>query len=332
MATEAHHRRPLDPDSASSTERSPTDLQRATGRRSAALNAILALIFCAALNQIATAASEPSPGSQTGLSAAQARWLGERVFANECASKLACLSSWNPGEDFPSLGIGHFIWYQRGQSEAFEETFPSLLRFLAEKNIELPPWITATTQDSSSNDRNGGRFSADYSDSLLLADSPWESREAFLADFDGPRLQSLRTLLASTQAEQAEFIIQRFNRNSDAVVAAAPAHERTAVQNRLYALTQASPPAGLYALIDYVHFKGTGLKTTERYKGEGWGLLQVLRGMDDRLPPLEGFMESARERLIARVANAPPERREQRWLQGWLNRLETYDQAARGQL
>ena len=29
-------------------------------------------------------------------------------------------------------------------------------------------------------------------------------------------------------------------------------------------------------MIDYVNFKGDGLKPTERYKGEGWGLLQVL--------------------------------------------------------
>lgn len=332
MASKIQANRPLDPEPFGDSEQGSTAATRVRRGCPAALSVILAISLLAALNQTASAAAQTRSASQIGLSAAQARWLGERVFANECASKLACLSSWNAGEDFPSLGIGHFIWYQRGQDEAFEETFPSLLSFLANKGIELPSWISATIHRPSSNDRNEGGFSADSSDSLLFADSPWESREAFLADFDGPRLQSLRELLARTQAEQAEFIIQRFSKSSDAVVAAAPLKERAALETRLAALTQASPPAGLYALIDYVHFKGTGLKATERYAGEGWGLLQVLRGMDDRLPALEGFVESAQARLTIRVANAPPGRREQRWLQGWLNRLETYSQAASGEL
>ena len=53
------------------------------------------------------------------LTSSQALWLGERIFANECASKRACLTSWNEGEDFPSLGIGHFIWYKQNQDEIF---------------------------------------------------------------------------------------------------------------------------------------------------------------------------------------------------------------------
>ena len=29
--------------------------------------------------------------------------IGERIFANECAGKTACLTSWNEGEDFASM-------------------------------------------------------------------------------------------------------------------------------------------------------------------------------------------------------------------------------------
>ena len=54
-------------------------------------------------------------------------WLGQQVFRNECRSRPACLTSWNDGEDFPSLGIGHFIWYRAGQQEIYEESFPQLL-------------------------------------------------------------------------------------------------------------------------------------------------------------------------------------------------------------
>ncbi len=36
---------------------------------------------------------------------------------------------------------------------------------------------------------------------------------------------------------------------------------------------------GWYPLIDYINFKGKGIKETEKYNGEGWGLLQVLQTM-----------------------------------------------------
>ena len=35
-------------------------------------------------------------------------------------------------------------------------------------------------------------------------------------------------------------------------------------------------------LIDYVNFKGEGVLETERYRGRGWGLLQVLEGMPEQ--------------------------------------------------
>ena len=37
---------------------------------------------------------------------------------------------------------------------------------------------------------------------------------------------------------------------------------------------------GLYVLLDYTNFKGEGTLKSERYKGQGWGLLQVLEHMD----------------------------------------------------
>ena len=75
------------------------------------------------------------------LTSSQALWLGERIFANECASKRECLTSWNEGEDFPSLGIGHFIWYRQDQDEIFTETFPDLLVHLHETGVTLPSWL-----------------------------------------------------------------------------------------------------------------------------------------------------------------------------------------------
>ncbi len=44
----------------------------------------------------------------------------------------------------------------------------------------------------------------------------------------------------------------------------------------------AASPNGVYALVDYVNFKGEGTLATERYQDHGWGLLQVLEGMKGR--------------------------------------------------
>ena len=39
---------------------------------------------------------------------------------------------------------------------------------------------------------------------------------------------------------------------------------------------------------------------------------------------LFAFVSAASNVLSTRVANAPPQRNEQRWLAGWQNRLQTY--------
>lgn len=86
-------------------------------------------------------------------------------------------------------------------------------------------------------------------------------------------------------------------------------------------------PGGLYPLLDYVNFKGEGVKASERYKGQGWGLLQVLMEMDGkqlRQSPTLAFAQSAERVLTRRVDNSPPERGERRWLQGWKNRVRGY--------
>jgi hypothetical protein len=84
-------------------------------------------------------------------------------------------------------------------------------------------------------------------------------------------------------------------------------------------------PLGPFALVDYVNFKGEGTLESERYKGEGWGLLQVLEAMREG-PALVEFQRAAESLLSRRVKNSPPGRRrgESRWLPGWKNRIRTY--------
>ncbi len=229
-------------------------------------------------------------------------WLGQQIYHNECNQQPACLVSWNDGEDFPSLGIGHFIWYRQGQNAPFEQSFPDLLRFLETAGVQLPGWIHEYNYHS-----------------------PWPHREAFAAADSQPWRDSLRSLLTNTTALQTQFIVERFEGSLEKMLTATAASNHEELAERFHAVANAAPPHGLYALIDYVNFKGEGVNPSERYLGRGWGLLQVLQAMpaaaDD---PLAAFAASAIQILEERVENAPVERNEGRWINGWRNRVNTY--------
>ncbi len=236
------------------------------------------------------------------LSPDQMRWLGERVFENECKQKFECLTSWNSGEDFPSLGIGHFIWFRQGQIEPFEETFPALLEHYRESAYSLPRWLG----------------------NMESPDSPWLNREHFMAENNSPRMQELRQFLASTTELQIEFIAKRLSQSTETMFNQLDKETRTAVESSFYKIANTQIPYGVYALIDYVHFKGTGTVPSERYQGQGWGLLQVLLELQHSESELTNFVAAATTVLQRRVANAPPHRREERWIIGWQNRLQSY--------
>ncbi|MGB8170328.1 MAG: hypothetical protein WCF18_22690 [Chthoniobacteraceae bacterium] len=231
------------------------------------------------------------------ISDAELDSIGRRVWKNECAGTRDGLTSWNAGEAFASLGIGHFIWYPKGTSGPFEESFPKLVKFFADNGQSVPQWVK---------DR-----------------CPWSSRAAFQADFQTPRMKELRELLASTVRLQSKFLALRMREALPKMIEAAPAGQRANVKTQFERL--AGSGAGTFALIDYVNFKGEGTKETERYRGEGWGLLQVLSGMSGSGAgaPRE-FGDSAVRVLSRRVKNAPPERHEERWLPGWTSRVRSY--------
>lgn len=263
---------------------------------SSALVAVLMLVFAGCSE------APREPALTIELDRESLNWIGDQVFRNECAGREACLVHWNQGEAFPSLGIGHFIWYPQGAEGPFTESFPALVAFLSERGVAVPAWLAG----------------------LAPFDAPWPSRDAFLADSDADQVRALRDFLAHTKAEQAGFLVQRARSALDRVVAAAPPSEQHRIARDLEALT--ATPGGVYALIDYVNFKGEGLVSSERYNDQGWGLLQVLQGMSDRdgEPALQGFRESAQRVLTRRAENAPQALERQRWLAGWLNRLDTY--------
>ncbi len=246
--------------------------------------------------------SSSSLAALPSLPAEHYSWLGKQIYDKECNGLNSCLTHWNEGEDFPSLGIGHFIWYRQGQAGSFEETFPQMLEFLQDHGVVLPAWLNKP----------------------LTADNPWSDRQSFYADYDQSELSALRQLLFETRDLQAAFIVQRFEDSTQTIIENTPASEQQKLQQALFSVANSQPPLGLYALIDYLHFKGSGLNNAERYQQQGWGLQQVLLRMDGEGNSLQDFVTAAKQLLQERVANSPPSRNEQRWLQGWHNRVQSY--------
>ncbi|MGE9269690.1 MAG: hypothetical protein ACQKBU_02715 [Verrucomicrobiales bacterium] len=212
------------------------------------------------------------------------------------------LTTWNAGEDFPSLGIGHFIWYPAGQHGPFAESWPSFVTYAGKQGVKLPAIA-------------------------YQKDAPWRSKAEFQQQFRGREMTELRNWLSRNVMLQTDFIIARSRSALPKILAAAPATSRARVQAN-YAKV-ATTTNGTYALIDYVNFKGDGTQTAERYKGQGWGLLQVLEGMKEvpaGQPAATEFSTSAKRALDRRIANSPAARGESRWRAGWHNRCATYAQ------
>jgi hypothetical protein len=229
--------------------------------------------------------------------------VGKRVWQNECSGTISGLTSWNQGEDFASLGIGHFIWYPKGRPGPFKESFPELVNFISSRGAKLPTLLLGVGRGQQ---------------------CPWNSRAEFLRAQNTVEMNQLRRFLADTVDLQAEFLVARLQAALPKMLAEAAPADRTNVQQQFERLTKT--PQGCYAIIDYVNFKGEGVLHTERYQGQGWGLLQVLEAMhgnSDSGAPDE-FARAAKVVLTRRVQNAPPDRHESRWLTGWLRRVNSY--------
>ena len=236
------------------------------------------------------------------ISDADARRIGRRIWQNECNGTVAGLTSWNSGEDFASLGIGHFIWYPKGMRGPFEESFPKFLDFAHERKVTAPVWL---------NQANA---------------CPWNSRAEFSSAQNSPQMRELRQFLANTVDLQAQFLVARLQQSLAKMLQEAGPGQRDNVERQFARV--AGTPHGCYALVDYVNFKGEGVLETERYRGKGWGLLQVLEQMHGTEPGAAAtheFAANAAAVLRQRVQNSPSARHEARWLPGWLNRVRSYN-------
>lgn len=235
------------------------------------------------------------------ISPGEIRKISQQVFQNECSGKEECLVEWNAGEEFMSLGIGHFIWYPQGQTGPFDESFPKFLDYLKSTGYKLPGWLSNSPG------------------------CPWPSRDEFLENRKSPRSNELRKLLSETKSKQGDFLVKRLNEALPLMLKNSPPEKRKQLREQFYRV--AGTPAGVFALVDYVNFKGLGTSLSERYQGQGWGLMQILSAMPEQTEgraALEEFVQTADKMLVERVKNAPAYRNEEKWLPGWKRRVNSY--------
>lgn len=247
-------------------------------------------------------------GTEIQLSQKQADYIAQKVWQNEGAGLDKYLIWWNKGEDFASLGIGHFIWFPKDHTERFREVFPMVVAFIQQKGVKMPSWLTP------------------------YSDFPWQSKAAFFEakKKKTQRYKELFAFLKATMPYQAEFMADRLSKALPQMLETIDDTKKAElIKRRFYEVMHNQDDSvnerGLYVLLDYTNFKGEGTLKSERYKGQGWGLLQVLEHMDDKEPNKQkAFAQSASRMLDRRIKNSPPKRGEERWRQGWNKRLDTY--------
>lgn len=262
-----------------------------------------AAIICIIFFPIQTYSKTKNKPKKIVITKKDLTWIGNTIYQKECGGKPDKLLTWNRGEDFASLGIGHFIWYPEGSDGPFDESFPKFLSFAGKRGVKIPLWLK-------NYEKKG---------------CPWNNRVAFYNNLNGYRMKSLKHFLLETMPEQSLFIVTRFKKALPKIIAAAPEGKKNHVKKQFFRVADSSRK--LYALIDYVNFKGEGVKLSERYNNNGWGLLQVLeemRGSEKGSVALWEFSRAAEYVLKRRVGNAPLERNEHRWLPGWKNRVNSY--------
>ena len=229
--------------------------------------------------------------------------IADKIYKNETNGNPKYIMYWSPNEEFASLGIGHFIWYPAGAPKRFDETFPAMIDYFIANKVEIPAWLKYARKTG----------------------APWKDKATFERARQDKQFQQLKYLLLNTKALQTQFFFDRLHASIPEIVKYVAPQYRKHIVDNYNAL--AATKGGWYPLIDYINFKGKGIKATERYNNQGWGLLQVLKTMRPvKAGPfaLMEFSRAAQAILERRVRNSPPQKNEKHWLKGWIKRTRTY--------
>jgi hypothetical protein len=234
------------------------------------------------------------------ISDEDAQRIGQKIWYNESRMSIEKLTFWNENEPFPSLGIGHFIWYPHAYAQVkhFKESFPRLIRYMKKHHVSIPSWIARAQH------------------------APWSNRKIFYASCNSSRMKELRTFLHKTIDIQARFIIDDFKDSLSNMLESLPVSQRRRIINQCNRV--ASHVNGIYALVDYANFKGVSCEPVKAYNNARWGLGSVLLCMKgtSRATALKDFCISARNALCYRAAHAPSD--ETHWIPGWFTRINSY--------
>ena len=261
------------------------------------------LLLVGCVKQTKNEIEYPKDVTRPKLSPYELNVIAEKIYQNETSGNPKYIMYWSPNENFASLGIGHFIWYPAGEPKRFDETFPAMIDYFIANKVEIPQWLKYARKTG----------------------APWRDKATFERARGDKEFQQLQYLLLNTKALQTQFFFDRLHDSIPEIVKYAAPQYRKHIVNNYNAL--AATKGGWYPLIDYINFKGKGIKATERYNNQGWGLLQVLQTMRPVKPgpfALIEFSRAAQSVLERRVRNSPPEKNEQRWLKGWIKRTKSY--------
>ncbi len=235
------------------------------------------------------------------LSQEMTKKIGEQIWQNEASGREDLLVFWNEKESFPSLGIGHNIWFPEGHEIKYTQGFPLLCNYLKAHDVALPEWLKET----------------------LSIGAPWKNREDFYHDHS--HREELRQLLVDTVDLQTEFMIDRLHQRLSDISKALPDEDRERVEQNINLML--SSALGTYALVDYLNFKGDGINPKEESNGERWGLLQVLIDMPKNLTKdtvTKAFAITAAKKLVMLIEHSSPSYHRIHFLAGWMKRLSTY--------
>lgn len=242
------------------------------------------------------------------LTDTQANQIARKIWLNEGSGKRDKLVWWNRGEEFASVGIGHFIWFTADKPMWFWEAFPPMLRFVMARGAKPPKWLKPSQHCA------------------WNSYAQWKRAKRQ----NNRKMRELTAFMDRTKGLQARFMLHRLNTSFPKILAYAKAHGQGKIvehnyKRLLYKKNGTIDPRGAYILIDYINFKGDGINSGERYQGKGWGLYQVLNRMNPRDPnPYRAFAKSGKWVLDRLTHICPPKRNLKRFKRGWFNRMDTY--------
>lgn len=221
------------------------------------------------------------------------------------------ITMWNSGEDFLSLGIGHFLWMPEKlfEDSPYQQSFKSFLEYYVERfGLEaIPAQLQKLFFDEN------GQVKA----------MPWNSKKEFDAQFDSGDLVAIRSFLNKKEnvIAQVDFILDRMKKNIAQIVKESKNPEGT-----LAYITELTTEGGdkLFPLIDYVNFKGDGLSPEDKKVVDGkeirWGLKQVLELAVEKKndQPDRKASDIFPDAAVLTLSKRPDY---QKWREGWRSRI-----------